>query len=59
MFVTVDRNLSYQQDLSTIDIVVVVLVSPGNRLADLQPLVPKMLKLLPTVQPGRFVLVSK
>jgi len=32
VFLTVDRNLSYQQDLSAFDIAVVVMVPPGNRL---------------------------
>jgi hypothetical protein len=35
VFLTVDRNLSYQQDLSAFNIAVVVIVAPGNRLVDL------------------------
>jgi hypothetical protein len=42
VFVTVDRNLSFQQNLATFSVAVVVLRARSNRLADLQPLVPKL-----------------
>ena len=47
VFLTTDRNLSYQQDLSSFDIAIVVLVGRSNRLEDLRPLVPKLLQALP------------
>jgi predicted nuclease of predicted toxin-antitoxin system len=47
VFLTADRNLSYQQDLSSFDIAVVVLVARSNRLDDLRPLVPRVLETLP------------
>jgi predicted nuclease of predicted toxin-antitoxin system len=50
VFLTADRNLSYQQDLSSFDIAVVVLVAPSNRLDDLRPLVPRVLEMLPTAK---------
>jgi hypothetical protein len=50
VFLTADRNLSYQQDLSSFDIAVVVLGARSNRLADLRPLVPRVLELLPTAK---------
>jgi hypothetical protein len=37
VFLTADRNLSYQQDVSAFDIAVVVLAARGNRLDDLRP----------------------
>jgi len=43
VFVTVDRNLSFQQNLPAFEIAVVVLRASSNRLADLQPLVPELL----------------
>ena len=58
VFLTVDRNLSYQQDLSRFRIGVVVLVAAGNRLADLRPLMPRVLEALPGVRPGELVLVG-
>ena len=58
VFLTVDRNLSYQQDLSAFDIAVVVLVAPGNRLVDLRPLIPRVLDILPAVIRGRAMTVA-
>jgi hypothetical protein len=52
VFLTVDRNLSFQQNLPTFDIAVVVLRSSSNRLVDLQRLVPDLLVSLAAVQRG-------
>lgn len=46
VFITVDRNLSFQQKLPQFDIAVIVLQAPSNRLADLKPLTPKILAIL-------------
>jgi hypothetical protein len=43
-FVTVDRNLSFQQNLVAFSIAVLVLRARTNRLADLRPLVPRLLE---------------
>jgi Domain of unknown function (DUF5615) len=40
IFITVDRNLSFQQHLPKFSIAVLLLVAPSNRLADLIALVP-------------------
>lgn len=58
VFVTVDRNLSFQQNLPRYDIVVIVLRARSNRLQDLRPLVPKLLELLPTAKRGEALWVS-
>jgi hypothetical protein len=34
VFITVDRNLSFQQNLPQFDIAVIVLQAPSNRLAE-------------------------
>jgi hypothetical protein len=47
VFLTADRNLSQQQDLSSFDIAVVVLVATSNRFEDLRPLTPRILEVLP------------
>jgi hypothetical protein len=52
VFITVDRNLSFQQNLPKFDIAVLVLHSSSNRLADLRPLAPKILLMLPTLTKG-------
>ena len=51
-FVTTDRNLSFQQNLKRFSIAVLVLTAPTNRLSDLRPIVPALLKALPLVKKG-------
>lgn len=41
VFITVDRNLSFQQNLPKYNLAVVVLRAKSNRLADLQPFTTK------------------
>lgn len=52
VFVTVDRNLSFQQNLNTFSIAVVVLQAKTNRLADLRPLLPGLLAAIQSATPG-------
>ena len=58
VFLTSDRNLSHQQNLSAFDIAVIVLVAGSNRIDDLQPLVPQVLETLATAQAGTVTLVG-
>jgi hypothetical protein len=58
VFITVDGNLSFQQDLSRFDIAVVVLRARTNRLVDLRPLLPDLLRVLPTLSPGDVQIVG-
>jgi hypothetical protein len=51
VFVTVDRNLSFQQNLDSFSIAVIVLQAKTNRLADLRPLVPSLLKAIESARP--------
>ncbi|MBA2302025.1 MAG: DUF5615 family PIN-like protein [Acidobacteria bacterium] len=57
VFLTADRNLSYQQDVSSFDIAVVVLVARSNSLEDLRPLALRLLEVLPTARRGLVTLV--
>ena len=59
VFLTVDRNLSFQSEVTRFAIAVVVLHAKGNRLSDLRPLVPELLSVLETVVPGQVVPVGK
>lgn len=59
VFVTVDRNLSFQQHVEQFDIGVVVLVARGNRLVDLRPLVPDLVVVLAAIAPGQVVRVGQ
>ncbi len=52
VFVTVDRNLAFQQHLPAFTIAVIVLRARSNRLADLLPLVPELLATLSSARRG-------
>ena len=58
VFVTVDRNLSFQQHLPAFTIAVIVLRAVSNRLADLQPLVPELLASIPEAKRGAVTYVG-
>ena len=58
VFITVDRNLSFQQNLPQFNIAVIVLQTSSNRLTDLKPLAPKVLAILPTAVKGLATVVS-
>ncbi|WHZ26169.1 MAG: hypothetical protein OJF51_000964 [Nitrospira sp.] len=53
VFVTVDRNLSFQQHLSQFSIAVIVLQASTNRLKDLRPLVPQLQRIVLTAPKGQ------
>lgn len=52
VFVTVDRNLAFQQNVNSFSIAVVVLQAKTNRLADLEPLLPSLLLAIESAMPG-------
>lgn len=52
VFVTVDRNLSFQQNLVSFSVAVIVLRARTNRLADLRLLIPELLSAIETAKPG-------
>lgn len=58
VFVTVDRNLAFQQNLRQYQIAVIVLQSPSNRLADLRPLISKLQALLTVAAKGEIQWVT-
>jgi hypothetical protein len=58
-FVTVDRNLYFQQRIPKFNIGVAVLSAQSNRLVDLMPLAARLLAELPKLKPGQIVIISK
>ena len=58
VFVTLDSNLEYQQNVVALDLAVVVLRAPSSDLSDLEPLLPELNTLLPSVRPGRSYVVA-
>jgi len=58
VLVTVDKSIRHQQNLQSFQIAVLLLNARTNKYEDLQPLVPRVLEAIKTVQPGTVVLVS-
>ena len=58
VFVTTDRNLSYQQNVAAAGVAVVVLRARTNRLQDLLPLMPRAVEVMATVSVGQVAHVD-
>jgi len=58
VLVTVDRNLSFQQNLGVLSIAVIVLKAKTNRLADLRPLVPGLLSAIESTPRGTVQIIG-
>lgn len=58
VFITADRNLSFQQALDRFKFAVIVLVAASNPIEDLEPLVPEALRVLPELRAGQVVRVG-
>ena len=52
IFVTVDRNLAWQQNIPASGITVIVLRAAKNRLRDLRPLLPEVRRIVATAVAG-------
>lgn len=57
VFVTVDKNMPYQQNLSTLPVALVVLDALSNELDHLVPLLPALERELAVLKPKSWVLV--
>ncbi len=58
VFVTMDRNLPFQQNIPAHSFGVVIVYAHSNRLTDLRPIVPELLVAISTVAPGTWVRVG-
>jgi hypothetical protein len=58
VFLTVDRNLPFQQNLRAFPIRIIVLAAKTNRLIDLLALVPKLLAAIDSAAPGSSTMVE-
>lgn len=54
IFVTIDRNIQHQQNVSRFPFGLLVLRAPSNRMGDLIPLVPTILGALAVLAPGQL-----
>jgi len=55
VFVTIDGNLEYQQNLRAINFAIIVLGAPDNTFDTLRPLMPKVGKALKTIKVREIV----
>jgi hypothetical protein len=58
VFLTVDQNLKYQQNLKTFNIGIILLVARNNRLKTLLPLMPEAKEALAKINAGDFIRVG-
>ncbi len=57
-FLTVDRNLSFQQNVVAFDIAIIVLRAKTNRLGELKSLLPSLLNALASAKSGTVTFVG-
>lgn len=58
VFITMDGSIEFQQNYARLRLAVVALRARSNRLRDTEPLMPKMLALLPSLSPGTVTVVE-
>jgi hypothetical protein len=58
VFITGDRNLSFQQNIHNARLSVVVLAAKSTQLKDTFPLMAKVAALLPRLRPGTLDIIS-
>ena len=58
IFVTVDANLPFQQELSRFSLATFLLRAPSNRLEELRPLISLLLAILPQAKSGEVRVIG-
>ena len=58
VFVTLDSNLEYQQNVASLDLAIIVVRAASSDLGDVEPALPELNALVPSVQPGRSYVVA-
>lgn len=58
VFLTVNQNLKYQQNLKNFNIAIILLMARDNRLKTLLPLAPEVNEALSKIKPGEFFRVG-
>ena len=56
-FVSMDRGIPHQQNISALTLGIVILRAPSNRRADLAPLIPQVNEILKNIGPGEVIYV--
>jgi len=55
VFITMDKGIQYQHNLSQIPLAIIILSARTNRYSDTAPLIPKVNHILPTIRVGMVV----
>ncbi|MGD0866228.1 MAG: hypothetical protein ABSA49_11800 [Rhizomicrobium sp.] len=58
VFVTVDQNLAFQQNVRILHVAVIVLRAKSNRLMDIKPLVPDLRSMIEAAKPCAVTFVG-
>jgi predicted nuclease of predicted toxin-antitoxin system len=58
VLLTVDRNISFQQNLQGLHIAVIAMTAMSNRLGDLRPIMPQVRRALSAIRPGQVIRVG-
>jgi hypothetical protein len=58
VFMTTDRNLSFQQNLTQYDIAILVLCPLSDKFSDVLTILPKALEQLTNLEPGKATLIK-
>jgi hypothetical protein len=58
VFLTIDQNLKYQQNLKAFSIGIILLAARNNRLKTLLPLMPEVRQALENIKAGGFIRVG-
>jgi uncharacterized protein DUF5615 len=58
VFLTVDRNVAFQQNLQGLRVAVIAILAKSNRLRDLRPLMAQVRKALSQARPGAVLKVG-
>jgi len=59
VFLTLDQNLRYQQNLADFTLAVIVVCAPSNRYEDILPFLPEINDAIESVKPGDVVILSR
>ena len=59
VFVSVDKNMPHQQKIQDLPFALVILRARSNRLEDIHPFIPELLRRLPGLQPGQVLVLKQ
>ncbi len=58
VFITIDQNLTYQQNLKDVNLAIIVLSARRNRFELLKPLMPQVMEAVGKIKAGQVIRIS-